>query len=229
MNQPKTETMTTKMLLGQLERIREEKGDEAFNLARRGLALDLILKPNGDKFIQNAFPDMDLDELRAEAQGGQQPVAASPEEMMLQMLKSQMPNLTTQGHYDTFMAAFDVLRKTLNAYFGGNVAGGDSAREQLDKALDMAAKLPEMEAKFAEMADDEKSDEAKDFTSPAKELHEYDIQKQLLLELAGIESSEKLEEWYAAKRDPLDSIVSKRARDEVFDAIRAKRNALKAN
>lgn len=229
MNQPKTGTMTTEMLLGQLERIREEKGEVAFNAARRGLALDLILKPNGDKFIQNAFPDMDLEELKAEAEKGKPATPASPEEMMLQMLKAQMPNLTTQGHYDTFMATFDVLRKTLNAYFGGNKAGGDNAREQLNKALDMAAKLPEMVEQFAEMDDDEKSEAAKAFTAPATELHEYDTQKRLLLELAAIESSDELEAWYATNRETLDSIVSKKARDEMFDAIRARRKALKAN
>lgn len=228
MNQPKTGTMTIDMLHGQLDRIRKEKGEDAYNLARRGFALDLVLKPNGEAFIKNAFPDMDIEELKAEAQK-QPPAAASPEEAMIQMLKAQMPNLTTQGHYDTFVQAFDALRKTLNAYFGDNKAGGDHAREQLTKVLDMAIKIPEMAQQFAEMSDDEKSDKAKAFTKPATELHEYDTQKQLLLELTAIETSEALEKWYATKREAIDSVVSKRARDEVFDAIRAKRNALKDN
>lgn len=222
-----TATVNIEVLVSHLNRIREEHGEEAYHKARRGFALGLILKPNGDKFISNAFPDFDLDELRMEAESQQATAEkATPEEMMVGMLRQQVPNIKTQAQLNTFMACFEALRACLNHYFGRNPEGAEKAREALNKALDLAAGMPEIEDQLAEMPDDIKSDAAKAFSSPPKEFHEHDKQRALLVELAGILARDELEKWYHKNRQGIDEISDQRLRNELFDAIRLKRKEL---
>jgi hypothetical protein len=140
-----------------------------------------------------------------------------------------VPNLKSQGQFNVFMACFDALRSTLNGYFGGEMASAEMAREALNQALDMGKKLAEVTAKLDEIPDEVKSETAKDLNRPAKELHEYDEARVLVVELEQIQNSEALQQWYDANRSRLDRIVTASLRNEVFDAIRAKRNALGAN
>ena len=224
-----TGLLSIEMLTEQLEKIRSQLGDEAYEQARRGFAKSVILKENGEKFIANAFPDMDVEALRkeVEAEGASNPhPAGSPEAMLMEMMRKQVPNIRTQAHFNTFMACFDALRTCLNAYFGRDRTMGDKAREALNKALDMAARMPEMEDQLAQMPDGAKSDAAKAFTTEPKEFHEYDRQRKLMVELVGIADKAKLEQWYAANRQTMDDIVDQRLRNELFDAIRDKRKEL---
>lgn len=226
-----TGILNIEMLTEQLERIRSQLGDEAYEQARRGFAKSVILKDNGDKFIANAFPDMDIDELRKEAEADQAVNPASsgtPEQVMMEMLRKQVPNIRTQAQFNTFMACFDALRTCLNAYFGRNPETAERAREALNKALDMAAKMPEMEDQLAQMPDDAKSDAAKAFTTEPKEFHEYDKQRKLLVELGNIGTRAALDEWYATNRQTMDDIIDQRMRNELFDAIRDKRKELES-
>lgn len=225
----KTGRMTAEQLLKQLEEVRTKHGEQAYEDAKRGLAQDIILKPNGETFLKNAFPDMDLEAVKAEAEQIQEEVAkaSNPDELMRQMMTEQIPNLKTQAHYNFFMQAFDALRKTLNSYFGNEPKAGDEARAGLDKVLDAAKKIPDIERQVAEMGDSA-SDAAQEFTQPAKELHEFDNQRALMTELAAVENGGELKRWYEANRDRLDAIVSKSIRDELFDAIRKRRNEFAA-
>jgi len=94
--------LSIEMLLAQLEQIRKQHGDEAYEQARRGFAKSVILKNNGDKFVSNAFPDMDLDELRREAEAEQTVATGTPEQTMLAMLRQQVPNIKNQIQFNTF-------------------------------------------------------------------------------------------------------------------------------
>jgi hypothetical protein len=222
---PATATIGIEQLITHLNQIRERHGEEAFQQARRGFAVTLILKPNGDKFVSKAFPDLDLDDLRKEAEAQQTAAIGqtSPEELLMGMLRQQVPNIKTQAHYNTFMACFDALRTCLNNYFGHNPEAAGKAREALYKALDMAAKLPEIEDQLAEIPDNLKSKEAKAFTSEPREFHEYDKQRTLMAQLSGISDLDTLERWYAENRQTMDEITDKRLRNELFDSVREKR------
>lgn len=146
--------------------------------------------------------------------------------LMRQALAAQIPNLRTQAQFNNFMACFDALRSTLNAYFGGETASAEMAREALNKTLDMAKMITEMTEKLNEIPDDAKSDVAKDFTAPAKELHEYDTHRQLIIELTTLQNQKALQAWYADSRERIDRVVSQKLRNELFDAIRSKRDEL---
>lgn len=151
------------------------------------------------------------------------------DEMMRQALAAQMPNLKTQAQFTLFMTCFDALRSTVNSYLGGDTVAAELAREALVKGLDMAKRMPEIAKKLEEIPEEERSEAAREFTEPAKELHEYDLHKQLLLELASHQTVEDLKKWYADNRGRLDRIVSLGLRNDLFDAIREKRRSLENN
>lgn len=223
-------------LVRQLKEIREKHGEAAYKDTCRDIARKFLGVPQGEAILKRFFPEIDVEEAKAGAvETPDTPPMPSfgsmpgGDEMMLQMLRAQIPNLTTQGQFNVFMACFDGLRATLNAYFGGQTVAGETARDALNKALDMAKQLTEMAQQLDEIPDGIKSEVAKEVNRPAKELHEYDEARGLITELEQIGDAKILQEWYDTNRARLDRIVSQKLRDEVFDAIRAKRTALGAN
>lgn len=229
---PQQMKMDIETLLAQLEKIKETHGEEAFQSARRDLAVSLVAKTNGETFIRNAFPDMDIDELKKQAEADKSVTdaapAQSPESMMLNMVRAQVPNLKTQAEFNYFMAAFDALRLTINCYLGREYDRAEKGREALNGALDTLKVIKDTAEKLEEIPEDQRSEVAKEFAAPAKELHEHDDQRRLLVELAAIDNGPALNEWYDTNRDALDGIVSQRLRNQLFDEIRRKRNEYKA-
>lgn len=148
------------------------------------------------------------------------------DDMMLAAIKAQIPNLKTQAQFNTFMSCFDALKTTLNAYFGAEYASAEMAREALSKGLEMAKQVSQVTSQLEEMSDDVKSEAAKEFTSPAKELHEYDVHRQLIGGLDAVGNIQALQQWYNDNRDQMDRVISQRLRNELFDAIRVKRAEL---
>lgn len=220
--------MNIEQITAHLERIREANGEVAFQQARRDLALSVVLQPNGDKFIANAFPDLNIEELKQEAQAKATADPTSPEQVMMKHLQQQVPSITTQGHLNLFMAAFDALRTTMDGYFSGNPEKAAKARQVLDRTLDTAAKVKETFEKLSEMAPEERSAQANEFLGQPKQFHEYDTQKRLLLELGGQVSVSALGRWYAETKEQRDNIVSTKLRNELIDSIRKKRMDLAA-
>lgn len=216
----------------QLQKLREEHGEEVYQQARRDVAVSVILKPNGETFVKNAFPDLDIEVLKTEAAKRTAPVedqpSMSPEHVMLRLLQQQVPSIRTQGHFNLFSAAFDALRTTLDGYFTGDYDRAKRAREALDKALDQAFSMKDTIERLEEIPPAERSDKAKEYLEPVKEFHEYDAQRQLLMELDGINDREALGEWYAKTKHIRDGIVGQGLRNELLDKIRVKRNDLEA-
>jgi hypothetical protein len=221
-------------ILAQLEQVRKTKGEEVYAKAKRDLALSVILNGNGEAFVKNAFPDLDIAELKKEATElrKQQPAfqtesgGLSPEAMMMQMLKQQVPSIRTQMHLNTFIGAFDALRVTIDGYYTGNIEQALKAREALDKALDMARDVKMVVERLEEIPEADRSPQARASTAEPKQFLEYDHQKTLLLELGRITSRVSLEAWYTETKPVRDLITDQKLRNELHDAIRAKRNDL---
>lgn len=231
------ELLPVKMLTEVLEKLRETHGQAAYEKARHDVAVEMILKPNGEAFLKNAFPDFDLTEVRAEAEAkvaasqtmpGADDTPQTPEAVLFNLVRQQMPNLKTQAHFNAFMAAFDALRTTLDGYFTDNPERASRAREALNKVLDMASKINHVAEQAAEVPPEERSERLSEYVEPPKQFHEYDDQRRLRVELAAIPTYEALSEWYQANRKTMDRIVSKSLRDELFDAIRQRRSELTA-
>lgn len=216
----------------QLTKLREQHGEEVYQKARRDIAVSVILKTNGEAFVTNAFPDLDLDELKAEAAKRSAPTpgepSMDPEHVMLRLLQQQVPSIRTQGHFNLFTSAFDALRTTLDGYFSGDVDRAARAREALNKILDTAAGVKDIIEKLEEIPPEQRSQKANEYLEPPKEFHEYDTQRQLLTELEAITNRTDLGEWYAKTKTQRDRVTSQKLRNELLDRIRAKRNDLEA-
>lgn len=228
------ELLPVQMLIEMLEKIRTAHGQAAYEKARDDIALEMVLRPNGEAFLNNAFPGLDLTPFREEATqkaelaAQSEPVPQTPEEALFSLIRQQMPNLKTQAHFNTFVAAFDALRTTLDGYFTDNLGRAARAREALNKVLDMATQINKVAEQAAEVPPEDRSDNMKEYVEAPKQFHEYDNQRKLLVDLARIQTLADLHTWYPANREVLDRIVSKSLRDELFDAIRKKRNELSA-
>jgi len=219
-------------VVAHLDKIREEHGDQAYQTARLALAKQLVMGPNGEEFLQRAWPDLDVAEVRRLAEGDQKAKQAKaqqgqlPEQVMVNMMKDQIPNLKTQGQFDLFMTAFNALREHLNSVFGGDADGAQRTRAALIQTLDLAPKLTEMAERLQEIPEEEQSDDAKNFAAPPKQFDEQAVFQNLMVELEQIETFEKLQQWYAAKREQMDRIVDQKLRDKLFDCVRHRRQAL---
>lgn len=221
-----------------LQKIRDDQGEADFQTALQGLLKQLLVEEKNEPFVvlllQHLNTTVDLEALKAEAaslrtkrqeaQAAAQAVSGGRDlsQVMTEHLKSQMPNLKTQAQFDLVMTAFETLQHYLNAAFAGspNLA---KSRETLDQLLDLAAKIAVLEEKVQELPQAEKH---ADFVTPPREFTEHDKVKQLLAVLPTLATFEALQQWYRAEKPTMDSIVSLDLRNQLFDAIRSRRNAL---
>ena len=221
--------MKVEEILAQLEAVRVAKGEAVFQQTRRDLARTVILQPNGEAFVQNAFPDMDVAELRKEAAAAQAPAFGdNPDRFMAELLRKQMPSIRTQMHFNTFVAALDALRITVDSYLKGDLEDAAKARAALNTALDMAKNIKGVVEQMEEIPSEARSPQARAATAEPTQFHEYDTQKALMVELANIATRANLDTWYGNSKPAFDGITDQKLRNELFDAIRAKRLELDA-
>jgi hypothetical protein len=218
------------------ERIRSEQGEETYQKARRNFALGMILKDRGEEFLRHLFPDMDFAEIRAAAEKnleafkstGPNPFS-NPQEAVLNAVRGQVPNLKTQAQFTLFMQAFEALRVALNSAFGLDHQGFNQSRAALNLLLDASLSVTEVGEKLAEIPEAATSAAAEALKQPPKEFGEQDLQTSLLAELEMLKNAEELQKWYDNNRSRIDGVVSQPLRNGLFDAIRAKRNAISSN
>lgn len=221
-------SLTIEQVQAQLQKLRETSGEVVYEQTRKKLALSLLQKPNGEEYVRKAFPDMDVEALKAAAESDKASPQASPEEVMLRLLQQHMPSIKTQGHYNLFAASFDALRTTLDGYFSGNFEQALKARDALNKVLDTAAQVKSIVEKLDEIPPNDRSAVANEYMEPPKQFHEFDTQRQLMIELDSITTLSELGGWYARTKEMRDQVTSQKLRNELIDKIRAKRNELDA-
>lgn len=146
--------------------------------------------------------------------------------MFFQALQAQLPNLKTQAQLNAFMAAFDALRLVLDATFGGDKMAATQAKEALLQALDVAEKVTSIGESLRDVPEAATGPQAAQFIDPPKQFHEHDVHRALLAQLEQIQAMPDLETWYAGTKAQRDEVVSPSLRNVLYDAIRAKRNAL---
>ena len=211
-------------LLKQLEILKAEHGEEAYLQAKQSLINILILQPEGEKYLKAAFPDLDVEAAKKSAQE----TASRPfqTEDLLGMIRTYLPNLKTEGQMQLFMTAFDTFVLTLNSYYAGDLETAGKAREALNKVLDVAELMPELQNKVQEVPAEQRSEAASNLVNPPRAFHEIEDQRRLLAELEGLKDRGSLNEWYRTQRSRIDRVVTPAYRNELFDAIRAKQDQL---
>jgi len=217
-------------LVAHFEKIKAQQGEEAYQKARLSFALSMVLKPRGAAFVAQAFPDMDIEALRLEAQKlpphVQAPAGQNPQDVMLNAMRQQIPNLKTQAQFNVFMASFDALRHTLNSAFGQDRPAFEKAKGVLNQALDAAFQISSIVEQLRTTPEAATSAAAAEFKNPPREFEEYDVQKSLLVELGTKLTVADLQNWYDSNRARIDTVVSQTLRNELFDAIRNRKHEL---
>jgi hypothetical protein len=220
-------------IVAHLEKVRKEHGEEIFQTQRMMLAKQVILGTNGETFLKNAWPDLDLEEVRQLAVEEQQQKrkeqaqdGLAPEQMMLKMLQQQAPNVKTQGQLQLYMAAFNALSSHINAVFGGQEEAAKVSLSALNQCLEMAPKIAMLSEQVEQIPEEKRSQEAQDFMGTPKQFEEEEICEGLLKELEGIDSPQRLQQWYGANQGRRDRIVSQNLRNKFLDAVRQKRREL---
>jgi hypothetical protein len=213
-------------LVTHFEKIRSEQGEEAYQRAVKNFALGMILKPRGDLFLKGAFPDLDLDAIRAEAEKSKVASPAqppeNPQQVMLNYMKQQVPNLKTQVQFDLFMQCFDALRKAMNAAYGLDKPSYEQFKGALDLLMGSGLKVSQA---VEQLKENPEASSNEDFKQAPKQFQEQDVQTALLQELGALKSGDELNEWYTANKDRIHGqVVSPVLRNALLDSIRAKRN-----
>lgn len=225
-------TLDFDQIVAHLRKVRDNQGEESFNNALKSLFRALITKPGADGYIkrlleafgmETSFPGLKA-EVAASAAAVPSPAgAASPVDVVRQAVQQEMPHCRTQAHFDLVLQAWTALKVYLDACYGLEPAKAAQAREGLLRLLDLAPRVAQLHEKV------EQSPEAttnRDYLEPARELTEHHKQQTLLAELGEVDSMDRLQTWYQNVKPIMDSIVSQPLRDELFDAIRAKKHAL---
>lgn len=209
-------------ILASLEEVRTSKGDEAYYQARRSLALMLVGSEAGRVFLADAFPDLDLESVAQEAQKSK----VSSDQDLFELMRLQVPNLKTQAQLKAYQVAFEALSYMANAYYGGDTETAEKAAYALDRAIEAIQEAANIAQRVEAIPEDQRSPDMEEMIAPPREPREIEEQRSLLAELEAITSSSDLTRWYGTNRKRLELVVSNPYRNELFDAIRAKQQAL---
>ena len=143
-------------------------------------------------------------------------------------LQQQLPGLKSQAQLTAFNASFEAFRGVMNGIFEGKPDLEKAARGALESGFEAARKVTEMTERLAENPEAATSKAAEEFKQPPAEFGEYDEQRKILSELAGIKNLRDLTDWYKTNKPRMDRVRSPSLRDVMIDAIRGKKIAYEA-
>lgn len=217
-------------IVAHLRIIRAGHGEESFHKALKGLFRSLLEKPGADEYIQRLLTEfscpVSLAEMKAEVKASLpkgRDLHSDAVEIVRQAVEQQMPHCKTQAHFDLVLQAWEMLKVYLEAAYGFDLDGMAMARGGLNRLLDLA---PQVARAHAQVQETPEAVTNPDYVEPARELTEHHKHATLVTELEDIDSMQRLQTWYASAKPILDGIVNQALRDQIFDAIRAKKQAL---
>ena len=155
-----------------------------------------------------------------------QPDAPSPDRLIAEALKSQMPGIKSQAQYDAVVGALEATKLVINALLTGNRPGRQEARAALETAFEAVEKATELTDQLLDSPEAATSDAARQFKETPAQYQEADLCAELLQELPLLNDIDDLSRWYAATKARRDKITTQSLRNEMMDAIRARRNGL---
>ena len=219
-------------VVAHLRKLKEQHGDETFHEALKGLFRSLLQQPGADQYIQKileafaiptTFEDVKREVETSATQPHRAPPSPSPVDVVRQAIEQEMPHCKTQAHFDLVIQAWTSLKVYLDACYGFDRQRAAQAREGLNRLLDLAPQVAQMHAKLQETPE---ATTNRDYVEPARELTEHHKQQTLLAELQDLDSFDRMQTWYSNAKPIMDTIVSQKLRDELYDAIRVKKHAL---
>jgi hypothetical protein len=211
-----------------LQNFRELHGEEAWKSEVRRLALAGIrTSPQHEAYWRDLTKDFDWlnwDELKAQATS--ETIPRSPDQMMAELLRKQMPGIKSQAQYDAVLGALDAVRLVVNAILERDRFKEAEGRKALELAFHAVDKTTDATIKLEDSPEAASSPASAVFKAPPAQYHESGILDRLMGELSGLETQDDLTVWYAATKSDRDSIVTQSLRNTLMDAIRAKKTIL---
>jgi len=221
-------------LLGELEDIRKQHGEDAYKQAVSDAVQTLKTQgPRGEDLAKLLFKDIDFSTLPppqisqeqiADVEEASKRAAPPPDLNMAKAIMDQIPGLDNQAKFNVTMAAFDALRLLLGTIFTGDREGAVRAHKALEGAVEAARQAALITEKLRDVPEAVK--DGAEFRKPPVELTEFDTMKALVAELEGIVTIDAFNEWYKANRKRMDDVKSQSLRNTLFDAIRERQGKL---
>jgi hypothetical protein len=143
--------------------------------------------------------------------------------LFAEALKTQLPGLKTQAQLTAFMASFEAYREVMNALLEGNHEKETAAREALATSFEVVRKATDISNMLKDVPEAAASKASEDFRNEPKQWGEYDVQRKLLSELAGLKTAHDLNDWYRTNRRRIDTVTAATLRNPLLDAIREKK------
>ncbi len=197
------------------EKIRTEQGEAACLEARKTFVLRQLRRPGAEEALREWFPDLDIDALKNQV----------PQASVLDALQGMMPGVKTEAQARLAVACFESLKAYLEANFNRDMVGIHMTKDTLDKALGLVANLLYIEDGVQEIPEEQRSSTAQSFISGPGE-QEQEVLQSLLEQISGISTTQELQEWYKSTATAREKVVALDLRNQLFDAIRAKRRSL---
>lgn len=210
-------------LRAQLDNIRNQYGPEAYQQAAQDVAKMLVAQGGEtEAAAREMFAGVvDFDKL------GDIPVASAPvPNPIVDAVRQQMPHLRSQAQFDAFMLGFDAFRAFIDAIYAGNKEGEESSKAALDKAIEGCRTAGSITQKLEDVPEAATSEAAEKFKRPPVQFTEAETLAGLIEELVFIKTMTELNDWYTGQRSLMDKVVTQKLRDQLFDAIRKKKEEL---
>jgi hypothetical protein len=210
-----------------LKNFRELHGEEAWKSEVTRLATQAIRTSDKHaaywKELTKDYDWLDWDAL-VEAAGSNQ-IPNNPELMMAELLRRQMPAIKSQAQYDAVVGSLDAVRAVVNAILEGKPSEEADGRKALEMAFEAARVATHATQQLEDVPEAATSEASKAFKEEPAQFTELEDQRRMLAELEAITTTEALNDWYADTKDRRDKIVNQKLRNELLDAIRAKKNS----
>ncbi len=228
----------------EFHRIRVEKGEEAFNEAVKAYVATIVesgnkedlagigsifvdtLKKEEDAYRQATDPRNQKNTDTAERLNNAKASPLEGDQGFLRVLQQSIPAMRSQAQFTAFMAAFDALRGVMNGIFSMDEAATTKFKSALEGSFEAAKKVTEITDKLHEVPEASESKLAEEFKKPPRQFGEYDLQRQLMSELAALDNLQMLTAWWTSNRQRIDEVRSPMLRNPLIDAVRAKKDAL---
>jgi len=219
-------------LVNKLNKIREERGEEAWRQAMTQFGKDCI-KAGGQSeiFARTIFKGMedqglDWAAMVKEAQDEMAAAQTPSEQVFLKALAAQFPAMKSQGQFTAFQASLEAYRAVINGVLAQDKEAEAKGRGAFDKAIETLRMATDLTLKLADVPEAATSAAAEDFKKPPTAFTEYDVQRSLLSELQQLGTLQALDAWWTANRKRVDEVKSPTLRNPLIDLVREKKTQL---
>ncbi len=211
-----------------LAQLREKLGEDAWRAEIKKLALQAFqMGGQHEAFWREQIKDYDwisADELKTQATALPPEAKLDVNQLMAQALKARMPACKTQAQFNAFKATFEAFEALVNAIFTEDVMKELEFRKVLETGYQACKQATEISRKLEAVPEAATSKTAEEFMRSPLEFEEYDIQRDLLAEVAAFQTKVELRDWYADPKNKarMNAVKSQTLRDVLMDTIRAR-------